>query len=53
MIHETEGAIVMDVSLGTGIVGDSTKVPSYDEEKRNIIRPFLATRAKKNLMKMH
>ena len=36
-MHETEGAIVMDVSIGTGIVGDSTKVPSYDEEKQNII----------------
>ncbi len=46
MIHETEGAIVMDVSLGTGIVGDSTKVPSHDEEKINTITTLVATRAK-------
>ena len=36
----------MNVSIDTGIVGDSIKVSSYDEKKRNTIRTLVATKEK-------
>ena len=38
MIRETEGAIHINVAVGTGIVGDSTIVDSYAEMQRNMLR---------------
>ncbi len=46
LIHEIEGDIVIDVSVGTGIVGISTKVLSFGEIKRNTMSTLLATRKK-------